>query len=422
MSEEVNITTALKETLVLVLAGGKGSRLKQLTDHQSKPAVPFGGKFRIIDFPLSNCLNSGLRRIGVLTQYKAHSLIQHLQHGWNFLRPELNEFIEIWPAQQQTDEACWYKGTADAVFQNIETIEEHHPKYLLILAGDHVYKQDYSKMLLDHIQNGADATISCVEVPLKKAKSFGVMGIDAKRRVTSFLEKPENPPSIPGDETHALASMGIYIFNTDFLIPLLKEDALDKTSHNDFGKNIIPSLIGKAKLLAHPFSKSCIQTQGCDCYWRDVGTLDSYFEANQDLTSVVPALDLYDDLWPIWSFQEQLPAAKFVFNEEQRRGYAIDSLVSPGCIISGGAVERSLLFSKVFIHSRAQVEECVILHGCDIHREAKLRRVILDENCHIPAKMEIGFNLEEDAKYFEVSENGVVLVTRDALEKRLAKN
>ncbi len=415
MNSQIIMPAEIKKTLVLVLAGGKGTRLKQLTDHQSKPAVPFGGRFRIIDFPLSNCINSGFRKIGVLTQYKAHSLIKHIQHAWSFLRSELNEFVEIWPAQQQTASESWYKGTADAVYQNISTIKSHAPKYVLILAGDHIYKQDYSLMLLDHIEKKAQVSVACIEVPVREASSFGIMGVDENDNITQFVEKPSNPPTIPGKPEKALASMGLYIFNTDFLIELLEKDAKDETSVHDFGKNILPSLVGKAKIMAHPFSKSCVLNGDKEPYWRDVGTLDSYWEANIDLTNIIPDLNLYDAHWPIWSTQEQLPPAKFVFSQDNRKGQALDSLVSSGCIVSGSNVSHSLLFSNVHVHSYCHIENSVILNNCEIHRYVCLKNVILDENCVIPEGMKIGYDMERDRRYFEVSEKGIILVTREAL-------
>lgn len=415
--DTIDLNLARKETLALVLAGGKGSRLKNLTGNQAKPAVPFGGKFRIIDFPLSNCINSGMRQICVLTQYKAHSLIKHIQQGWSFLLPELNEFVEIWPAQQQTSEELWYQGTADAVFQNVETIRRHNPRYILILAGDHIYKQDYSQMLEQHIRTGAKATVSCIEVPIETAHSFGIVDTDAEGNIVKFVEKPQNPPCIPGNPERSFASMGIYIFNADFLIDLLEKDALDKESSHDFGKDLLPSLIGKVKIMAHRFQDSCVFNKTDEAYWRDVGTVDAYWEANIDLTNVVPDLDLYDSRWPIWTFQEQHPAAKFVFESELRTGMAVKSLVSAGCIISGSTVRRSLLFSSVRVHSFALVEDSVVLPNCVINRHARIHKAVLAENCVVPRGAVIGENPEEDAKNFYVSEKGVVLVTPEMLER-----
>ena len=414
-----DLNSTRKDTLALVLAGGRGSRLKQLTDNQSKPAVPFGGKFRIIDFPLSNCINSGIRRIGVLTQYRAHTLIKHLQRGWSFLQPELNEFVEIWPAQQQTSGETWYQGTADAVFQNIEVILEHNPKYILILAGDHIYKQDYSKMLADHIDSDAQASVACIDVPIQSAKEFGVVGVDDQDNIINFVEKPIDPPSIPGRPDRAFASMGIYIFNADFLIDLLRKDAEDSNSSHDFGKDILPSLVGKAKLHAHRFNKSCVYNKEDEPYWRDVGTLDAYWSANIDLTYVVPDLDLYDSSWPIWTFQEQLPAAKFVFESELRTGMALRSLVSSGCIISGSLIKGSLLFTNVLVHSFALVEDSLVLPNCVIHRNARVHKAILSAGCVVPRGLVVGEDPEFDKKYFYHTENGITLVTPQMIQNYL---
>lgn len=413
-----DLNKALKNTLALVLAGGRGSRLMHLTENQSKPAVSFAGKFRIIDFPLSNCINSGIRRIGVATQYKAHTLIQHIQHGWSFLRAELKEFVEIWPAQQQTDEVSWYRGTADAVFQNINVIKGHDPQYVLILAGDHVYKQDYSRLLAQHISRGADVTVSCIEVPRKDAMAFGVVNADAEGNILGFLEKPADPPCIPGQPDKSYASMGIYVFNADFLYEQLYRDNKLAHSSRDFGQDIIPYLVGRCKLMAHRFADSCVVSIGqSEAYWRDVGTIDAYWSANIDLTTVTPSLDLYDKDWPIWTDQAQSPAAKFVFNKGERRGMAIDSLVSAGCVVSGGLVQGSLLFSNVRVNSYARVEDSVILPGCDIGRHARVRKVVMARNCRIPAGMIIGEDAAEDARRFYRSEGGVTLVTPPMLEK-----
>ncbi|MCQ2913672.1 MAG: glucose-1-phosphate adenylyltransferase [Alphaproteobacteria bacterium] len=414
---EVDLNIARKDTLALVLAGGKGSRLKNLTVDQAKPAVHFGGKFRIIDFPLSNCINSGMRRIAVMTQYKAHTLIKHLQQGWGFLQPALNEFVEIWPATQQTSEEVWYQGTADAVYQNLYTIRQHNPKYILILAGDHIYKQDYSKMLKQHIEAGAVATVSCIEVPREKAHEFGVLDTDADSNIIKFVEKPKNPPCIPGQPDRSFASMGIYIFTADFLIDLLEKDAANPNSSHDFGKDLLPSLVGKEKIIAHRFQDSCVYNKTDDAYWRDVGTIDAYWESNLDLTNVIPDLDLYDKRWPIWTFQEQQPAAKFVFDSELRTGMAVHSLVSAGCIISGGTVRHSLLFGDVRVHSFSLVQDSVVLPRCVINRHARVKKCVLAEGCVIPRGLVIGEDPVEDAKHFYVSEKGVVLVTPDMLAK-----
>jgi len=422
IKQRFDYNRAIKQTMALVLAGGRGSRLMQLTESQSKPAVPFAGKFRIIDFPLSNCINSGIRRIGVATQYKAHTLIQHIQHGWGFLRAELHEFVEIWPAQQQTDDESWYSGTADAVFQNINILKGHAPEYILILAGDHIYKQDYSRLITHHIKSRADVTVSCIEVSREEAKGFGVVDADKDGNIVGFLEKPADPPTIPGRPDTSFASMGIYVFNADFLYEqLCRDQKLDGSSH-DFGNDIIPYLVGRCKLVAHKFSDSCVISSGqTEAYWRDVGTLDAYWEANLNLTQVTPALDLYDEDWPIWTYQVQRPAAKFVFNTGDRRGTAIDSLVSGGCVVSGGLVERSLLFSNVRVNSYAEVTDSVILPDCDVGRKARLHKVVMAKNCRIPQGMVIGEDPEEDARRFYRSSGGVTLVTPDMLDKLAAE-
>src|ERR1700712_2525692 len=351
-----------REAMAYVLAGGRGSRLKELTDNRAKPAVYFGGVSRIIDFALSNAINSGIRRIGVATQYKAHSLIRHMQRAWNFMRPERNESFDILPASQRLDELNWYAGTADAVFQNLDIIESHAPKYMVILAGDHIYKMDYELMLQQHVSSGADVTIGCLVVPRHEASGFGVMAVDADYTITEFVEKPADPPGIPGDPDHALASMGIYVFETRLLIDQLKRDAADPNSSHDFGKNIIPHLVERGGAIAHRFGRSCVRSsEDAEIYWRDVGTVDAYWEANIDLTDPVPGLDLYDHGWPLWTYGEITPPAKFVHNDEGRRGSATDSLISGGCIISGSEVNRSLLFTGVHIHSFGQIEEAVIL-------------------------------------------------------------
>ena len=406
-------------TFAMVLAGGRGSRLMQLTDWRSKPAVPFGGKFRIIDFTLSNCVNSGIRRIGVATQYKAQSLIMHLQRGWSFLDGRFDEFIDLLPAQQQITEH-WYQGTADAVFQNLDLIRRRNPKYILILSGDHIYKMDYGRMLAQHAQSNADMTVACMDVPLDEASAFGVVGVDDQQRVTSFLEKPKNPPAMPGRPDRALASMGIYVFNAEFLYEQLIRDADDPKSSHDFGKDIIPRIVSRYRCLAHNFADSCVGVTASGVpYWRDVGTIDAYWEANIELTKVTPELNMYDQEWPIWTYQEQLPPAKFVFDDPDRRGMAIDSLVSGGNVISGAVVRRSLLFSRVHVHSTAVVEDSVILPKCDIGQGAQLRRVVVDKFCHIPAGMKIGFDPIEDAKRFHVSARGITLVTPEMLGQRV---
>jgi len=416
--ETRHVSALTKATFALVLAGGRGSRLKQLTDWRAKPAVPFGGKFRIIDFTLSNCVNSGVRRIGVATQYKAHSLIQHLQRGWSFLNGRFDEFIELLPAQQQIEES-WYQGTADAVFQNLDIIRRNRPEYVLVLSGDHIYKMDYGKMLAFHDARQADLTVACLEVPLEEAQGFGVMGVDGDMRITSFLEKPKNPPHMPGKPGSALASMGIYVFNAEFLYEQLIRDADDPHSSHDFGQNIIPHVMSRYRVFAHPFADSCVNMQGEVPYWRDVGTIDAYWEANMELTKVVPELDMYDQVWPIWTHQEQLPPAKFVFDDENRRGMAVDAMVSGGDIISGATVRRSLLFSNVRVNSYALVEDSVILPDVDIGRHAVLKRVVVDKRCRIPEGMVAGVNPEEDRRRFYVSEKGIALITPEMLGQRV---
>lgn len=414
----VEITQRLRKTLALVLAGGRGSRLKALTDWHSKPAIPFAGKFRIIDFTLSNCMNSGIRRIGVLTQYKAHSLIQHIQRGWGFLRGEFNEFIELLPAQQRTEGENWYRGTADAIFQNLDIVRAHSPDYVLILAGDHVYKMDYGRMLAEHVEKGAGVTVACIEVPLEKASGFGVMSVDETGRIIHFEEKPKNPQCIPGNPHQALASMGIYIFNANLLYDLLERDSVEVGSSHDFGKDIIPSLLEHEKLIAHRFQDSCVMDGGAEeAYWRDVGTLDAYWEANLDLSSVTPALNLYDNNWPIWTYQAQNPPAKFVFDADNRRGMAVDSLVSGGCIISGATVRRSMLFSNVRVNSYCLVEDTVVLPGADLGRKARIRRAIIDSGCIIPPGLVVGEDAELDSKRFYRTEKGITVITQRMLKE-----
>lgn len=412
------ISTLTKNTLALILAGGRGSRLKDMTNWRAKPAVPFGGKFRIIDFPLSNCMNSGIRRIGVVTQYKSHSLIQHIQRGWGFLRGEFNEYVELLPAQQRVEEE-WYKGTADAVFQNLDILRNIDAEYILILAGDHVYKMDYGQMLAAHVRNKADMTVACLNVPLQDAKAFGVMAVDETDRVLQFREKPSDPDPIPDIPDQALASMGIYVFNAAFLYEQLIRDADDPHSSHDFGHDIIPHMIDKYRVYAHRFADSCVNSTGDKHYWRDVGTIDAYWEANMELTKVVPELNLYDRQWPIWTYQEQLPPAKFVFDNDDRRGLATDSLISGGCIISGSAVHDSVLFSDVRVNSYSLIEQSVILPQVEIGRNVILKRVVMDKGARIPDGMSIGVNPEEDRKSFYISEKGVTLVTAEMLGQAL---
>ncbi len=409
------VSSITKSTYAMILAGGRGTRLHQLTDWRAKPAVPFGGKFRIIDFVLSNCVNSGIRRIGVATQYKSHSLIQHIQRGWSFLNGQFGEFIDVLPAQQRIEE-MWYRGTADAVFQNLDIMRATNPDYVLLLAGDHVYKMDYGKLLAFHVEKQADMTVACIEVPIKDASGFGVMGVNMESRVVNFNEKPDHPTPIPGNPNLALASMGVYVFNTRFLYEQLVRDADDKNSSHDFGKDIIPHLVSAHyRVFAQSFEDSCVNLNGEVPYWRDVGTIDAYWEANMELTKVTPALNMYDQEWPIWTYQEQLPPAKFVFDDSTRRGMAVDSLVSGGCIISGAHVRNSLLFSNVHIHSYSNVEDSVILPNVKVSRNVTLKRVVVDKNCVIPEGLTAGVNREEDARRFFVSNNGITLITPDML-------
>lgn len=406
------VSRITKDTLALILAGGRGSRLHELTDWRAKPALYFGGKFRIVDFPLSNCINSGIRKVGVLTQYKAHSLIRHIQVGWSHFKRELGEYVEVLPASQRNS-PNWYQGTADALYQNLDIIRAAKPKYVMVLSGDHIYQMDYGNILAYHVDKGSKLTVSCVEVPVEEAAgTFGVMTVDKDNRILAFDEKPEHPTPVPGNDKLCLASMGNYIFDTDFLLDMLERDASTESSDHDFGKDIIPTIIKETTARAFRFRDQ----SGAQAYWRDVGTLDAFWEANMDLIEPSPSLNLYDHQWPIWTYQTQLPPAKFVFDDDDRRGYAVDSMVSGGCIISGGTVRRSVLFSDVRVHSYTLVEESVILPEVEIHRHAKIKRAIIDRACEIPAGMEIGFDADKDrANGFRVSEKGVTLVTREML-------
>ena len=417
-SVRINLERRLpKQAMALVLAGGRGSRLKQLTDVRCKPAVYFGGHFRIIDFVLSNCMNSGLRKMAVLTQYKSHSLLRHLQRGWNFLKSEMGEFVDLIPAQQRVDENAWYRGTADAVYQSLDIIKAVRPEYIVILAGDHIYNMDYARMLADHALSGAGVTVGCIEVDRKEAKAFGVMAIDDSKRVTSFVEKPADPPAMPGKPDRSLASMGIYIFTADYLYKMLEEDIQTPGSEHDFGKDIIPKAVSQGQVVAHFFEDSCVyNSEKVPAYWRDVGTIDAYWEANIDLTATVPELNLYDRTWPIWTYLEQLPPAKFVHNKVDRRGEAIESSVSAGCIISG-SVHNSLLFSNCRIHSYTEIKGAVLLPGVVVGRNARLSKVVVDRGCVIPEGMVVGEDPEEDAKRFYVSEGGVTLITPSMLAR-----
>ncbi|GIL03469.1 MAG: glucose-1-phosphate adenylyltransferase [Alphaproteobacteria bacterium] len=407
-----------RDAMAYVLAGGRGSRLMELTDRRAKPAVYFGGKTRIIDFALSNALNSGIRRIGVATQYKAHSLIRHLQRGWNFLRPERNESFDVLPASQRVSETQWYAGTADAVFQNIDIIESYGPKYMVILAGDHIYKMDYEVMLQAHVDTRADVTVGCLEVPRMEATGFGVMHVDDKDRIVAFVEKPADPPAIPGDPDHALASMGIYVFETAFLMNLLREDADNAQSSRDFGKDLIPYIVKHGKAYAHRFARSCVRSSFETVpYWRDVGTVDAYWEANIDLTDVVPELDLYDRDWPIWTYAEIKPPAKFVHDEDGRRGSAVSSLVAGDCIISGASLRRSLLFTGVRAHSYSSLDHAVVLPDCTISRGAKLKKVVIDRGVVIPEGLVVGEDPKLDAKRFRRTDKGICLITQTMIDR-----
>lgn len=411
------VSRLTRDTIALVLAGGRGSRLHELTDWRAKPALHFGGKFRIIDFPLSNCVNSGIRRVGILTQYKAHSLIRHVMHGWSHFKSELGEYVEILPASQRFS-PNWYQGTADALYQNIDIIAEQRPKYVLVLSGDHIYKMDYGSMLAAHVESEADLSVSCIEVPIEEAAgAFGVMTVNNENRILRFDEKPAEPTELEDMPGYTLASMGNYIFSTEFLLDILEKDAANPDSEHDFGKNIIPDIINTHNVSAYRFRDHDTEVAS---YWRDVGTLDSFWEANMELVSPEPALNLYNDEWPIWTYQKQLPPAKFVFDDDGRRGYAVDSMVSGGCIVSGGRVKNSLLFSNVRVHSFTDIEQSVVLPEAEIHRNVKLRKVIIDSECEIPEGMIIGHDHEHDRERgFRVSEKGVVLVTKEMLKKYL---
>ena len=409
---------AINQTMALVLAGGRGSRLMQLTANRAKPAVHFGGKFRIIDFALSNCINSGVRRVGVVTQYKSHSLLRHLQAGWSFLRYQMNEFIDLLPAQQRVDEVNWYRGTADAVYQNLDIVRDYAPKYILVLAGDHVYKMDYATLLLDHVRLGGPVTVACIEVPKEEASAFGVMQVDETRRITDFVEKPQVAPTVPGKPEQSLVSMGIYVFDADYLYQLLEEDQEDEASRRDFGMDIIPKVVSRGDAFAHPFGLSCVRNlrhPEC-CYWRDVGTVDSFWEANMDLTTVVPELDLYDEGWPIWTNQKQLAPAKFVEDFEGKSGSTRNSVFSGGVMVSGSDIGDSALFTGVRVHSNCKLEGVVAFPDVVIHRGCRLTNVVLDKQCVLPPGTVIGEDAEEDARRFYRSENGVVLVTRNMLK------
>ena len=419
-SEFRSASAAVRNTVALVLAGGRGSRLKHLTEWRAKPAVAFGGKFRIVDFALSNCINSGIRRVDVCTQYKSYSLIRHIQRGWGFLDGRFDEFVEVMPAQQRTN-GDWYQGTADAVYQNLDIVRRQHPELVLVLAGDHVYKMDYRRMIEEHLARGAKLTVACIEAPVEEASQLGVMRTDWRGRITAFQEKPQSEPyTVPGDASKVLASMGIYIFDASFLYEQLLDDAERKDSTHDFGKDLIPFLVNSgAEVYAHDFHGSCVNMTNGRPYWRDVGTVDAYYEANMDLTTVVPELNLYDHNWPVWTYQEQIPPAKFVFDDPDRRGAAYDSIVSGGCIISGSTVRRSILFTNVRVHNHSRIEDSVILPHAEIGPDAHVRNAIIDKHCRIPEGMRIGFDPVEDARRFHMTEKGRVLVVPEMLGQRV---
>ena len=418
MAEQRKVAPLARDAMAYVLAGGRGSRLMELTDRRAKPAVPFGGKSRIIDFALSNALNSGIRRIGVATQYKAHSLIRHMQRGWNFFRPERNESFDILPASQRVSEDQWYAGTADAIYQNLDIIDTYVVQYMVVLAGDHIYKMDYELMLQQHVDSGADVTIGCLEVPRMEATGFGVMHVDTEDRITAFLEKPKDPPGIPGNPDMALASMGIYVFETNFLADQLRRDAADPKSSRDFGKDIIPAIVSGGKAVAHRFTNSCVRSaQEAEAYWRDVGTVDAYWEANIDLTETLPALDLYDQNWPVWTYGEVTPPAKFVHDIEGRRGQAVTSLVSGGCMVSGASVRRSLLFTGVKVNSFSVLEEAVVLPHVNVGRNCSLKKVVIDSGVAIPEGLVVGEDPELDAKRFRRTASGICLITKPMIDR-----
>jgi len=409
-----------QRSMVFVLAGGRGSRLKELTDRRVKPAVPFGGKARIIDFALSNALNSGIRKMAIATQYKAHSLIRHLQRGWTFFRAERNEFLDVLPASQRGNNENWYQGTADAVTQNIDIIDSYDVDYVIILAGDHIYKMDYEIMLRQHVETKADVTVGCLTVPRLEARAFGVMATDDSGQITSFLEKPDDPPATPEDSDKALASMGIYVFNWAFLRKLLTDDDSNVESTHDFGNDLIPEIVKSGKAMAHRYDDSCVRSEGAPVYWKDVGTIDAFWEAHIDLTNFTPDLNLWDKDWPIWTYSESVPPAKFIHDERDRRGVAISSMVSGGCIISGTEVRNSCLFTNVHTNSYAVLDHAVVLNNVIVNRSARLRNVVIDSDVVIPEGLVVGEDPVDDAKWFRVSDKGVTLITQDMLDKRAA--
>lgn len=406
------------QSVALILAGGRGTRLKDLTSTRAKPAVHFGGKFRIIDFALSNSINSGIRRIGVITQYQSHTLVKHIQRSWSFFSEEMNEFVDLLPAQQRVHGENWYRGTADAVTQNLDIIRRYAAKYIVILAGDHIYKQDYSRMLIDHVEKGARCSVACIPVPVEEASALGVMAVDEHSKIIDFVEKPQHPPTIPGDPTQSLASMGIYIFDADYLFTLLEEDDQDAQSSHDFGNDIIPKVTRAGEAYAHSFTLSCVRSDpDAQPYWRDVGTLDAYWKANLDLASVTPELDMYDNDWPIHTYSESLPPAKFVQDRSGSHGMTLNSLVPGGCIISGSVVAKSILFPRVRVNSFCNIEGSILLPDVVVGRSCRLRHCIIDRACVIPEGMVVGEDAEEDARRFYRSEGGIVLITREMLAR-----
>ncbi len=411
-----NLNSAIRETLVIILAGGRGTRLGGLTKYESKPAITFGGQFKLIDFPLSNCINSGFRRISLVTQYQAHSLMHHVNNGWDILNTSLNEFIEMLPAEQKNKDSKWYCGTADAIYQNARYIKSHKPKYVMILSGDHIYKQDFSIMLNDHIESGAKCTVSCLEVPHADAKAFGCVDVDSNDMVTNFLEKPKDPPRIPNNQDMTFASQGNYIFNADTLLDILEHDTLNEQSSHDFGKDILPLLVKEKSLLAHRFSTSCVYSGSQVAYWKDVGTVDGYWKANIALTDVIPDFNFYDENWRIFSKQEFSLPAKFVFDENRRRGLALDSLISSRVIVSGAVVKKSVISYGVYVHSGSRVDHSVIMPNVIIERNCTIKKAIIGIDCQLPAGTNIGIDHEMDKRFFEVTENGVVLVTKSTLK------
>ncbi|WP_353472163.1 glucose-1-phosphate adenylyltransferase [Salipiger sp. H15] len=407
-------------SMAFVLAGGRGSRLHELTNFRVKPAVYFGGKARIIDFALSNALNSGIRKIALATQYKAHSLIRHCQRGWNFFRAERNEFLDILPASQRYNEQTWYRGTVDAVAQNIDIIDSYDIDYIVILAGDHIYKMDYEEMLEQHVDSGAQVTVGCLTVDRSEASAFGCMAVNDSDRITSFLEKPKDPPGLPDDPDKTLVSMGIYVFDWKYLRGKLMEDLGSESSSHDFGNDMIPEIVAAGGAQAHRFEDSCVREPGKPAYWRDVGTVDAFWRANIDLTNFDPELDLWDTDWPIWTYAEVVPPAKFIHDEEDRRGSAVSSLIAGGCIVSGTEIRESLLFTKVHTNSYASLERVVLLPNVYVSRYARLTNTVVNRGVHIPEGLVVGEDPEEDAKWFRVTAGGVTLITQGMLDRREA--